>query len=458
MRAAAPRAALTVVVALCLAALTACSDDGAGSASASSSASSSAGPAAPAASSSASAGTSAAADPSPGASTSVGTANSAMTPGDQPALQLAALLGQHSVLAADMMRARIRGDADLAQAADAALGQNTKAVGTVLAPYLPEAARAKFAEMWAEHILSLLDYARGHSTHDEAVREEAREESVEYEGELADYFVAQSGGRLDRPSAVSAVHAHAEHLLHDADAYAAGRYATAAAGYRQSYQHTYDLGLTLARALLPASATRSLDTPSVRLRSQLTELLGEHAALVMAMTRSASGNPTDFAAMGQALNANTLQLTAAIDALFGTPAAQRFQALWADQVDQLAAYNTAAVTKDDAGKERARAALGTFQTQLAAFLASATTNRITAAAGQAALADHDRMLLAEIDAYAAGDYEQAQQLAEQIHGAMFTLSGRLSDGIGATVAARLPRGGSQTGGGGSSRHHILPGP
>jgi hypothetical protein len=42
------------------------------------------------------------------------------------ALQLEALLGQHAVLAADMMRGRIRNDEDFGQAASAAVTRNTE--------------------------------------------------------------------------------------------------------------------------------------------------------------------------------------------------------------------------------------------------------------------------------------------------------------------------------------------
>lgn len=372
------------------------------------------------------------------------------TPAD-PALRLAALLGQHSVLVSDLMRARIRGDSDLAQAANAALGQNTQALAEVLQPAVDAAALRVFGKLWAEHILSLFDYARGHSIHDQAVRDHAREESVEYEGELAEFFVTGSHGRLDAVTARAAVHEHAQHLLHDADAYAAGRYATAAAGYRESFSHTYALGAELARSLMPASVSGVLDTPAVRLRSELTRLLDEHAALVMAMTRAAAGDPADFAAMGEALNANTLDLTGAVDALFGVLPARRFESLWADQVDQLAAYTSAAVKKDAAGRNQARAALESFQSTMAAFLADVTSNRLTTAAMAQVLAGHEARLLAEIDAYAAGSFASAYTLSEQVHGATYALAGQLAEGIGPTVAARLPRGGSDTGGGGTAR-------
>jgi hypothetical protein len=359
-------------------------------------------------------------------------------------------MGQHSVLAGDMMRASIRGDADLADAANAALGQNTTALSQILQPFVDAAALKKFEEMWAEHILSLFDYAHGHATHDAAARKQARKQSVEYEVELAEFFVSQSKGRLDRRAAIAAVHAHAAQLLANADAYAGGKFAAAARGYRQSYSHSQGFGETLARALMLSRVTSTLDTPSVRLRSELTRLLGEHAALIMAMTRSAAGQAKDFTALGQALDDNTLEMTAAMDALFGRPQAQRFESLWADQIDQLAAYNKAAVEHDVPGQQRARSALAAFQTGIAGFLSSVTRNRLAAAAVTQAFKDHDDRLLAEIDAYSTTSFAQAYVQSEKVHGAMFTLSGQLANGMGATVAARLPHGGSHTGGGGAA--------
>src|SRR5881296_2009026 len=63
-------------------------------------------------------------------------------------LQLQSLLGQHTVLAADMMRGRVRGDPDLAQAANAALGKNTDAMGQIVGTMFGDAARNQFATLW----------------------------------------------------------------------------------------------------------------------------------------------------------------------------------------------------------------------------------------------------------------------------------------------------------------------
>jgi hypothetical protein len=381
------------------------------------------------------------------ASSGAGSASSSGTATDA-ALRLQALLGQHSILASEMMRARIRADDDLAGAADAALGKNAAAMSDLLTPILPAAARQQFSTAWGEHIQALFNYARGLSIGDAGVRSTARAELVKYEGELAEFFVAHSQRRLDRGAALAAVRMHIDQLLAGADAYAAKNYVSAAATYRLSYSHTFDLGAVLARAFLPEKAARELDTPAARLRTALTKLLGEHVGLVIAAMRSAVSDPNGFAAMGAAVNGNTTDLTGAIDSLFGASAAHGFETLWADHVDLLMAYTRSVVRRDAAGQERARLDLRSFEQSFAGYLSAATQRRL----GQPALAQafvmHDRELLAEIDAYAAKTFQQAHDLSDQTYQDMFTVSGQLAGAIGATLAGRLPRGGSQTGGGG----------
>src|ERR1700754_4310197 len=51
-------------------------------------------------------------------------------------IQLESLLGHHSVLAADLMRSRIRGDDDLAGASEGAVDKNTDAIRQLIASLL----------------------------------------------------------------------------------------------------------------------------------------------------------------------------------------------------------------------------------------------------------------------------------------------------------------------------------
>src|SRR5215217_9616205 len=115
-------------------------------------------------------------------------------PGDA-ALLLQSLLGQHAVLAADMMRGRLRDDPDLAQAANAALGRNTDAIGRIVAALFGDPARQQFATLWGGHVQALFNYSRGVADDDDSVRAAARTEVAKLERDLAAFFSTASQGR-----------------------------------------------------------------------------------------------------------------------------------------------------------------------------------------------------------------------------------------------------------------------
>jgi hypothetical protein len=364
------------------------------------------------------------------------------------AVRLEAELGQHSVLAADLMRSRIRGDDDFVQAANAALGRNTQAMTKLVGQLFGTATAQKFGPMWSRHIVALFAYAGALAAHDDNALTQARQQLTEYEEAIGSFLAGASHGRLSPAAAHSAVLAHVSHLTMQADAYAAHDYATADRLYRESYQHTYDLGLALANALLPASESATLQAPMWRLRSQLGKLLAEHAVLVEDVNRAAVTNTPDFSASAQMINGNTRDLAAAVGTLFGPAAGRDFQSLWAQHVEQLVAYAGATAAKDAGRQAQARARLNDFEGRMAAFLDTATGDRMSANNLAAALLDHDGMLLRHADAYAAKDYTSAHDIAYDTYDDTFDLARQLADAFGATVASRLPHGAAQTGYGG----------
>jgi hypothetical protein len=364
------------------------------------------------------------------------------------AIQLQALLGQHNVLAADLMRSRIRGDDDFVQSANAALGKNTDDMSTLVGQLFGDAAAKAFAPMWSGHIVGLFAYAAALAGHDDAARTTAAADLLKAENELGDFFAGASKGRLPQSAARAAVAMHVQHLTQQADAYAAKDYAKADQIYRDGFEHTYDLGLTLDNALLPAADRATLQQPVWRLRSQLGKLLAEHAVLLEDVTRAAVSGTPDFAAAGVQINASTQDLAAAIDTLFGAAAAKQFQDLWATHVEQLVAYSTAAAAKDTAGQQKAGDGLRAFETKMSAFLGVATGHKLTDEQLGAALREHDQMLMQHADAYAGKNYAKAHDIAYQTYDHMFELARTLADAFGTEVAKRLPRGAAQTGLGG----------
>ena len=176
-----------------------------------------------------------------------------VTPGEF-ALQFQALLGQHTMLAADMMRGRIRNDPDLAQAANAAIGKNTDALGKLFAAELGSDAAQTFTPLWSGHVTGLFNYARGLGAGDETAMAQAKVQVTQIEGKLADFFAGHSHGQLTRQQALDGVADHISHLLDQADQYAAKDYEKSDSTYREGYAHAFSGGKALATALLTPGA------------------------------------------------------------------------------------------------------------------------------------------------------------------------------------------------------------
>jgi hypothetical protein len=304
--------------------------------------------------------------------------------------------------------------------------------------------------MWSQHIVGLVTYAGALADHNDSERKTSKAELLEYENKLADFFAGGSKGRLSQADAREAVHEHVDHLTGQADAYVDKDYATADKLYRQGFQHTYALGLALANALLPQADVAVLQQPIWRLRSQLGELLAEHAVLIEDTTRAAASNTPDFTAAGDEMNANTQDISAAIGTLFSASAGKQFEGMWASHVDALVSYGAATAAKDRGRQQAAKIRLATFETQMSSFLGGATNHKLTDAQYAAALRDHDQMLMQHADAYAAKDYVKAHDIGYDTYNHMFELARTLADAFGESVAEKLPQGGAQTGYGGEA--------
>jgi hypothetical protein len=371
------------------------------------------------------------------------------TTGESPtdlALRLEALLGQHSVLTSDMMRSRIRNDEDFVQAATTAVERNTDDLTAVVAALSGQQPADTFRAMWTEYVTSFAGYAHG----DAAARVDIRAQILRFENGLGDFFSTASQGRLARDAARSTLVAHGERLLQQADAYAARDYVRAAAVYRQSYSQAFGIGNGLAAALLPPDQSSALDQPSWRLRSELDRVLGEHVVLAVATLRAGAMNSPDFAAEAGALNGNSEDLTAAIATLLGGEAGRRFLSLWADHVDALVDYTGLAASDDQTRRQAALGELREYEGELAAFLDEATGGRVRTSDLATELLAHDQTLTRQADAVVNKDYPRAHELAYDCYQDMLVLARQLSGAFGETVAARLPRGGAETGAGGTS--------
>jgi hypothetical protein len=349
-----------------------------------------------------------------------------------------------------MMRGRIRNDPDLAQAANAAIGKNTDALGKLFAAEFGTETAQTFTPLWAGHVTALFNYAPGLGANDQAAMAQTKLSASQIETKLAAFFADHSGGKLTQAQAMAGVTDHVSHLLGQADQYAAKDYAKSDATYREGYTHAFAAGKGIATALLTPAQGATLDTPTWRLRSALTQLLGEHVELVVGALRAGATDAPDFKADADSVNGNTPDLAGAIGVLFTPAAGQAFQQMWADHIDLLVRYAASIAKGDDGAKTIIGSGLNGFEGKLSAFLSTATGNRLAAEQLAKALSAHDAMLRQQVDAFVAKDYVTAHDVAYSTYQEMFGLSRQLAQAFGETVAKRLPVGPAQTGRGGEA--------
>jgi hypothetical protein len=364
------------------------------------------------------------------------------------------LFGQDVFVGIRVTRSRLRGDPDFTQAAVDALSRNSDDLTTLLGRVYGSARAKEFRRLWEAQQEGMVEYARAVSQHDEAAKAAARGQLDASPGRIAQFLHDLTSGGAAAPAISSRLGTHIDDLVRFTDAYAAGDYATAYRIERVDYERQFALGTVVAAGMAGGRAGNlpaDFDSPLTRLRSTLGELLGEHMQLVVdAMGAALRGGP-EFRADAAQVNADTEQLASAFGVLFGPQSATRFESVWGDHVDALVSYSGAVAAKDQKGKDQALAQLHAFEQHLSTFLSTSTEGRLKAPALSEMLHMHDRDLVGQLDAYARGDYTTAYGMTYEGYQHMFDVAMALSGAIGPTIAARLPKGGVKTGGGGMAR-------
>jgi hypothetical protein len=364
------------------------------------------------------------------------------------------LFGQDVFVGVRVTRSRLRGDPDFTQAAVDALSRNSDDLTTLLGRVYGSARAEEFRRLWESQQEGLVAYARAASQHDQAAKAAARGQLAASPGRIAQFLDDLTSGRAAAPVISSRLRAHIDDLIRFTDAYAAGDYATAYRIERVDYERQFMLGTVVAAGIVGGRAKdlpADFDSPVTRLQSMLGELLGEHLQLAVdAMGAALRGGP-EFKADATQVNADTEQLASAFGVLFGPKSGARFESVWGDHVDALIGYSGAVAANDQKGKDHALAQLHAFEQHLSTFLSTSTQGRLKAPALSEMLRMHDRDLVQQLDAYARGDYATTYRVVYDAYQHMFEVAKALSGAIGPTIAARLPKGGVQTGGGGMAR-------
>jgi hypothetical protein len=364
------------------------------------------------------------------------------------------LFGQDVFVSVRVIRSRLRGDPDFTQAAVNAFFRNSNDLTTLFGRVYGSTRAGEFRRLWESQQDGLVAYARADSQHDQDAKAAARGQLDAFPGRIAQFLHNLTAGGTATADISSRLRTHLDDLMQFTDAYSAGDYATAYRIERTDYERQFQLGTVIAAGIvggrtkdLPAS----FNSPLTQLRSALGELLGEHMQLMVdAMGAALRGGP-EFKADAAQVNADTAQLAAAFGVLFGPQSGAKFERVWSSHIEALISYSAAVADKDQQAKAKAIAKYHAFERNLSTFLATSTDGRLKAPALATVLRMHDSELVKQLDAYARGDYTTEHRVIYDGYQHMFMVAQVLSAAIGPTIAARLPRGGAETGGGGMAR-------
>jgi hypothetical protein len=355
---------------------------------------------------------------------------------------LTRLLSEHAALAMEATRQGFDAgdleDPEFAAAAGALQGNTDDLVAAIDSIYGADAAQA-FRAQWEAHIGFFVDYTVGLVTEDQAAQDQAVADLGTYIEDFGQFLSDATGGNLPADAAKAALGEHVTQLKEQLDAYAAGDFETAYATAREAYAH---MAMT-ADALSLAIIQQNPDTftgndlawsPAVDLQIALQSLLGEHAILAIQATRNGLTGAGDFDVSAGSLGANTADLTAAIESVYGADAAQAFNAQWEAHIGFFVDYTVATAGEDEAGREQAVADLGTYIQDFGAFLGTATEENLPTDAARASLEEHVGQLAGQVDQFFASDFEAAYASERVAYEHMYMTGTALA----AAIAGQMP--------------------
>lgn len=383
-------------------------------------------------------------DASPSGTTSTGTTHtdttgmgtkaeaSVSSPAVDTRVTLDRLLGEHALLAMFATQKGLKGEDDF-EAIAGALDANSTDLAEVVGSVYGEDASKKFLDgdlLWRFHIRQFVAYTQGLAKGDPAAQKQAVKRLNGYVEAQSAFFASATGA--PKQAVRDALTHHVADLKGQVDAYAKGDYAASYGTLRMAYADMYPTGDALSGAIAEQQSLDAGDvTPAAAdLRVALGRLLGEHAYLAMVATQKGLKGAPDFEAIAAALDANSRELASAIGSLYGAAAAKQFldgKLLWRFHIGQFVAYTSAVAKGDEAGQKAAVSKLMGYVEAQSAFLAKATGADKEAV--RAALERHVMELKGQLDAYAAGDYEEAYRLARRAHAHMWETADALATAI-----------------------------
>jgi hypothetical protein len=176
-------------------------------------------------------------------------------------------------------------------------------------------------------------------------------------------------------------------------------------------------------------ATPAVDASPQRRALSFDQLLGQNALQSVRLSRDLlTPEPDPRQASLNGLQGNTQNLSQLVASSYGGAEGSHFQGVWERQTSDLSAYADAVAKQDAAAKDKARSALLADADAYGDWFTAASKGKFAAATSAAVVKAHVQDLMAQVDAYAAKDYDQAYKLERQAYERLFSSGVTLAKG------------------------------
>ena len=320
----------------------------------------------------------------------------------------------------------------------AALEANTQDLSNTIASVYGEEAGNQFEEMWSEHIGYFVDYVEATNAGDEAAKQEALDNLKNYREEFSQFLDEATNGGVDAEAASKGLEMHVNQLIGSFDSYVAGDYEEAYTLASDAMEHMYGVSENLSVAITDQFPDKynntNPDTPAVDLRSDMSFLFSEHAALAVTTMQKGGAGAEDFGAAAGILNQNTQELSEQIGAVYGEEAGQQFEEMWSEHIGYFVDYVEATGAEDEAAQQEALDNLDNYRMEFSQFMEGATDGELEADALAEGLQMHVNQLIGAFDSYAMEEYDMAYDDVREAYGHMFGVS----EGVSGAIVTQYP--------------------
>ncbi|HSK95386.1 MAG TPA: hypothetical protein VK891_02125 [Euzebyales bacterium] len=359
--------------------------------------------------------------------------------------QLQELFPHHATLVVRFMRSTVSDDPGFVDDA-AVLIRNTDELRAVLAQIVDEEHSATFAREWQAQTQALFGYAAALRDDDAAARQQARSELAASVDTLTALLTQATEGHVDADTVATSLRMQIDLLLYQIDAYERGDFRQAYKLEREAYAHMYPFAATVAAGATGHPDGKVRTQPLEELTAQMSSLVGMHVELSVDALRAGAAGSDELPAATAALDANSKELSATLEGLLATRPSRQLRRLWAEQTDLLMRYAAAIAEDDPSVRRQVRSRLETVSARFERVLRTVTPNDGDAADAAEALHSQQVLLLDQIDAYAGDNHAKTHSIAYAAHHRVHDLAHTLAK----IFVVGLPRGGAQTGGGGTA--------